>query len=264
MRQRIITGLLLIGIGGLVIWQGGWILQIWLGIVSVMIAHEVSNMLTTAGHPIYRPILYLASILSVASTSFFPEIWTQSYMHIMAIIVVGLCILELYLRRIVLLKSPVLATLRMAALLTFTVPYIALVRDHTDQGILFMALCVIPIWVTDIAALYGGKAIGKTPLSSISPKKTVEGTLIGILSALIFMLATAQWLGLPLLPYLGLAILVSTGSQLGDLHESAIKRFCSVKDSGNALPGHGGFYDRADSTLYVFPCFFIIWQLGLL
>jgi len=101
-----------------------------------------------------------------------------------------------------------------------------------------------------------GSLIGKTPLSSISPKKTWEGTIGGIiLSGLtIFLLAYYVFpFGIISYGLMILAIIASITGTFGDLLESKLKRMAGVKDSGHIMPGHGGFLDRFDSLLIATP-----------
>ena len=118
-------------------------------------------------------------------------------------------------------------------------------------------LIIISIWINDTMAYIVGSLIGKTPLSKISPKKTWEGTIGGIiLSVVVIGLATYyfvfdSWL---VAVFIGiLAAIASVVGTLGDLLESKFKRMAGVKDSGNIMPGHGGFLDRFDSLLLATP-----------
>ncbi len=111
------------------------------------------------------------------------------------------------------------------------------------------------IWASDIGAYIMGKWLGKTRLSDISPKKTVEGFLFGILGSIL----VAEWGAYELQwPYwqitgLFLGVLISIVSLLGDLTESMMKRDAGFKDSGQLIPGHGGILDRADSYVFTAP-----------
>lgn len=116
------------------------------------------------------------------------------------------------------------------------------------------------IWINDTMAYIVGSLIGKTPLSAISPKKTWEGTLGGIVLAIGVMGGVGYWLGQT--PYLGLftpgqwmivAAIASVTGTFGDLLESKLKRMAGIKDSGHIMPGHGGFLDRFDSLLIAAP-----------
>ena len=110
------------------------------------------------------------------------------------------------------------------------------------------------ILFTDIAAYYFGVKFGKHKLCPvISPKKTIEGAVAGATCAIIAGLIIGKLIGISLYHSFVLALIVTVMAQLGDLSESLIKRDAGVKDSGNSLPGHGGFLDRADSYLFSVP-----------
>lgn len=111
-------------------------------------------------------------------------------------------------------------------------------------------------WVGDSAALYAGRAFGRHKLAPrVSPGKTWEGAIASVLGSVVFGLIFAHY-ALPGAPA-WLVILVggvaNIAGQIGDLCESAVKRGAGMKDSGNLLPGHGGWLDRVDSTLFAMP-----------
>ena len=111
-------------------------------------------------------------------------------------------------------------------------------------------LVIAAIWINDTMAYLVGSLIGKTPLSAISPKKTVEGTLGGIvLSVAVITYFGVTRLQLPAGPVIALTTLTTLAGTVGDLLESKLKRMAGVKDSGQIMPGHGGFLDRFDSLL---------------
>ncbi len=110
------------------------------------------------------------------------------------------------------------------------------------------------IWINDTMAYIAGSLIGKTPLSKISPKKTWEGTIGGIILSVMIMWAvgyfsqaSSAWL------WASIAAIASIAGTFGDLLESKLKRMANVKDSGSFMPGHGGFLDRFDSLLLAVP-----------
>ncbi|MDW7679899.1 MAG: phosphatidate cytidylyltransferase [bacterium] len=120
----------------------------------------------------------------------------------------------------------------------------------------WILLMLITIWVCDTAAYFVGKAVGKHKLySRISPHKTVEGAIAGVLfsfiTAYIFHLSYIK--SLTLFQCMVIAMIVAIMSQLGDLVESVFKRDAGVKDSSSLLPGHGGMLDRFDAPLFVAP-----------
>ncbi|MGV2829698.1 phosphatidate cytidylyltransferase [Myxosarcina sp. GI1(2024)] len=124
------------------------------------------------------------------------------------------------------------------------------------------------IWAADIGAYTMGKAFGRTQLSSISPKKTVEGALFGVIGSLLVAELGSWYFCLPAWQFSGLLLgtLIGVTSLLGDLTESMMKRDAGVKDSGQLIPGHGGILDRTDSYVFTAPLvyYFVTLLLPLL
>ncbi|BAU63646.1 phosphatidate cytidylyltransferase [Stanieria sp. NIES-3757] len=124
------------------------------------------------------------------------------------------------------------------------------------------------IWAADIGAYTMGKHFGRTRLSEISPKKTVEGAIFGVLGSLIVAEVGAWYFHLPAWQFSGLLLgtLIGISSLLGDLTESMMKRDAGVKDSGQLIPGHGGILDRTDSYVFTAPLvyYFVTLLLPLL
>ena len=109
-------------------------------------------------------------------------------------------------------------------------------------------------WVGDIAAYYTGRALGRHKLAPrVSPAKSWEGATGSIAATVIFGLLYRGQLGIGIAEIVLLSVLGNVAGQLGDLAESAMKRGAGVKDSGTLLPGHGGWLDRLDSSLFSMP-----------
>jgi phosphatidate cytidylyltransferase len=117
-------------------------------------------------------------------------------------------------------------------------------------------MIIISIWINDTMAYIVGSIIGKRPLSKISPKKTWEGTIGGIILSIV-VVGLITFFGFnsgPITIYIMLlAAIACVAGTFGDLLESKLKRMAGVKDSGNIMPGHGGFLDRFDSLLLAIP-----------
>lgn len=124
-----------------------------------------------------------------------------------------------------------------------------MLREVGAKGAWFW-LVLFCVWAGDTGAYYGGKRFGKHPLSPLSPKKTREGLLVGIVCAILVAPLMAHGFGLPLGKALILGVTVGIISPVGDLFESFLKRELGVKDLGTLLPGHGGVLDRFDSLLF--------------
>ncbi|MFM7448967.1 MAG: phosphatidate cytidylyltransferase [Leptolyngbyaceae cyanobacterium] len=122
-------------------------------------------------------------------------------------------------------------------------------------GLLTTLLAFCCIWAADIGAYLFGKFFGRTRLSDISPKKTVEGAVFGVAGSVAVAIVGSWSLGWAGWPITGAALgmLIGIASLLGDLTESMMKRDAGVKDSGQLIPGHGGILDRADSYVFTAP-----------
>jgi phosphatidate cytidylyltransferase len=126
-------------------------------------------------------------------------------------------------------------------------------------------LAMACIWAADIGAYAMGKWLGRTRLSEISPKKTVEGAIFGFAGSLIVAELGAWYFNLPqwYLSGMCLGVLIGITSLLGDLTESMMKRDAGVKDSGQLIPGHGGILDRTDSYVFTGPLVYYFFTLFL-
>lgn len=137
-----------------------------------------------------------------------------------------------------------------------------------EHGVLYLTMAVTMCFVTDVAAYLIGSKWGKHKLApKISPNKTVEGALAGVIFTEVFALGVGAvlsgtgaaqiqfgWLGL-------YAVLASVAGQFGDLSMSAVKRICGVKDFGNLFPGHGGVLDRFDSHIFAVAFTFLFYAV---
>jgi phosphatidate cytidylyltransferase len=127
-----------------------------------------------------------------------------------------------------------------------------LLYTSPQHGLVWALFTIFAVVACDSAALLVGSRIGRHPFfRSISPRKTVEGAIAGVVGAIVVMaIGVSAVLGFSLLHAIALGLLVGVIAQVGDLVESQMKRLADVKDSSNLIPGHGGALDRLDSILF--------------
>ncbi len=130
-----------------------------------------------------------------------------------------------------------------------------------ESGLTLSLLLLLGTWANDTMAYVIGQRWGRNKLwPSISPNKTLEGSLAGVIASLVVSLLFSPFVPISLLELVAVGLLIGVVGQFGDLMESAIKRSFQVKDTGQILPGHGGVLDRFDSLLVVFPLvYYIFW-----
>ncbi len=130
--------------------------------------------------------------------------------------------------------------------------YFQYLFSNESQITMIGLLCII--WASDTFAYLTGKAFGKHKLfERISPKKTIEGFIGGLVGAIVISMIIDIYSARPVWQWIVLAIVLVIAGTLGDLVESSFKRAAKVKDSGTILPGHGGLLDRLDSLVFASP-----------
>ena len=140
--------------------------------------------------------------------------------------------------------------------------YMGIIRNSGDNGRELIFFVLLVTWIGDTTAYYGGKGFGKHKLAPlISPKKTVEGAIIGLMGSIVGAIIAKLWfLDIGISNAVIAGILIGVSGQFGDLSESIIKRNLQVKDSGGIIPGHGGILDRVDSLLFSAPVFYYYYR----
>jgi phosphatidate cytidylyltransferase len=257
--SRLITGLLLMAIGLFTIYFGDIYLFTWVVLITILSIYELFKLINNPKLKRYEWLTYFFAILILGTTLCEKTafIWTSYAMALGSCLVISFCFFELITKRFVIPKQPPLLFLKLLTYIIFTFPFIYLLRT-TPNGLLNMFFCCFCIWATDICAYVVGKHLGSRPLTTLSPKKTIEGLLGGLLGSIIVGIIFIFYLGTDLYLTLLLSTSIPFLAQIGDIHESLIKRQFNVKDSSNLLPGHGGFLDRVDGYLLTMPLLFYI------
>ncbi|GAA0365324.1 phosphatidate cytidylyltransferase [Bacillus horti] len=259
MKQRIITG----GIGGIgfiaiLVIGGGWFATL-ISLLAIIGYIELLRMAKIKASSIPALLGQIMLILILTSAFVEPSSTFLEQYHLQVLVGVSL----LLLTSIVFSKNAF--TIEQAGLLFIGLIYIGygfyfLIETRLELGLQWTFFIILIIWCTDSGAYFTGRRFGKRKLwPTISPNKTIEGAIGGIIFALIVGLIFYWTTKLESLSVLLLvSIIISIIGQLGDLAESAIKRHFHVKDSGRLLPGHGGVLDRFDSILFAFPMVYIL------
>jgi phosphatidate cytidylyltransferase len=210
-----------------------------------------------------RSFILLGSLLYVL---FLLHLWGDAIFQMLALPLVLLFLIT-YLVSSLFWKSPMaVASIGTAifGMCYVVVPFflLVLIQAMGEEGVgwklLFMLFIII--WTNDTFAYLTGRIFGKTKLMErISPKKTWEGTVGGVLFAItVGVLLGVFWIEENGWYWALLAGLLATAAITGDLFESMLKRTAGIKDSGNIMPGHGGVLDRFDAVLFGAPVFFAV------
>jgi phosphatidate cytidylyltransferase len=249
--KRVLTALLLIPIFlYLILWAPYWAFLAAVAVVSVLCFREYANLASL--HQIAKPSLfgYAAGLLVL----FVPG-KDAAFLVLVAILAMALSLRLHDLTE----ALPAAAALVLGVLYVFGSLRCGIELRAVTPYWLFFALSLN--WVGDIAALYIGKLMGRHKLAPrVSPAKTWEGAAASVAASVIYgalyiprLLSAA-----PLAEALALTAAANIAGQFGDLCESAMKRGAGVKDSGSSLPGHGGWLDRVDSSLFALPVVYFV------
>ncbi|CAN5897857.1 phosphatidate cytidylyltransferase [soil metagenome] len=153
----------------------------------------------------------------------------------------------------------ILAMLLMAIWVGTPMAHLGLISEHPD-GLFLILVAVAGPWISDSGAYFAGRFFGHHPLfPSLSPKKTIEGGIGGLLlTVLVVGWGMYEFLEFGIVKAALVGAAISLFSQSGDLFESILKRILDLKDLGDSLPGHGGMLDRIDSLLFTAPAVYYV------
>lgn len=254
MKQRFITGTIAALLFLPIVFIGGIPFIILLYIMATIAFYEILRM---KGIPLFS----LLSIFSIILLWIFmiPSEYAHYLKHINGT-KTELVLLSVLLLLMISVVSKNRFTYEDLAFCLLTIFYLGIgfyyFIETRFSGLVYVFYALFLIWATDTGAYLFGRYFGKRKLwPEISPKKTVEGSIGGIASALLVavLFYYLSDLDIPFGKLIMASILLAIIGQMGDLVESALKRHFQVKDSGNILPGHGGILDRVDSWLFVMP-----------
>lgn len=226
-------------------------------IIALLGLRELYSMARKQG---YKPLYILGAIL----TSYFIlisvyDIYSLNY-YIENIVITFFIILSFIIQLFKKDYSKVLTEISITIFgsiyLGYLFSFILKIKDLPNGNYFLISLLIIT-WANDTGAYLIGTKLGKNKIfPKISPKKTIEGSIGGIIFGIASTFAFKSWLNLTFYELLSLGLIISIIAQLGDLFESVLKRGSGIKDSGTLVPGHGGILDCLDSLMFTAPVFY--------
>ncbi|MBP5426461.1 MAG: phosphatidate cytidylyltransferase [Clostridiales bacterium] len=260
MKTRIITALSIVFFLVGVILVDKKALGIVIFLFSIVAMREYIRCFEKMSCKPSKIILYASTALLLVPVLKFSSFKTDSVMlaggmYVLLLVLAILAVLKNHRYKIIDLAVTVFGILYIPFLFAF----VTLIR-LMEHGLYYIWIIFIGSCVTDTFAYFVGLSIGKHKLlPEVSPKKTIEGSIGGVIATVLVMLLYGKYLisvnvmDVSLLYFGILGFVMAIVAQIGDLFASSIKRFVGVKDYGNILPGHGGILDRFDSIMFIAP-----------
>lgn len=244
-----------------------YIIDVALAIVAIIALHEYFNAFSK-----YKPIKWIG-YLSACMISLIHLMDEEMLLKIIALsvpIIIAILFIQLIIKDMKISIIDIAITLFGILYIVLFTMFIPLIAGEEIYGKILVWYVFIIAWGTDMFAYWVGNTLklGKHKFSKISPKKSIEGCIAGLVGALILSLIYTYCINnffkIELLSYgyvAIIAILLSIIGQFGDFAASSIKRFVGIKDFSNLIPGHGGILDRIDSLIFIAPFAYILLML---
>lgn len=267
--QRFLSGVILFPIVALIfIFANDIELDILLAIVSVMCVYEYANCYKTGNkaHP-SKWYLYLISLL-IIGTSFLPGEALKEILITILPISILILTAEMVFSKGRKNINDVTVTIFGIVYIPLMLIFFSIIRSKFELGKVLIWYIFISAWGSDIFAYLVGSRIGKHKFTKISPNKSIEGCVAGVVGAVVIAIIytiainSIMHINISVLIASIIVIILSIIGQTGDLAASSIKRYCGIKDFSEVIPGHGGLLDRIDSVILILPFAYIL--LGIL
>ena len=255
--KRLTSGLLGFPLVLLVLLIGDKIVvDIALSIIALLGMNEYLNAVSKVSNPV-KWVSY-ASCFSIAIIHIVP----QEYLNMIVTLSVPTILIILFAQVVATEMKTTFKDIAYTFLgifyVVFFIMFVAFIDGMTNGKILIW-YALFAAWGTDISAYVIGKYFGKHKFSKVSPKKSIEGCIGGVIGAVILMIAytyiaNTYWgMNYSYLFITAIGVMLSLIGQIGDFAASSIKRFVDIKDFSNLIPGHGGMLDRIDSLIFLAP-----------
>ena len=251
----------------LFIYANQLVINIFVSIVSIITLREYYECFKRTGKA--KPTQWVGYLNCILITIL--QFVDKEKLYAAMLIVLAMSMLILFIEQIITGGKKtivdIMVTIFGIAYVPFLLVFFTLLRAKQPMGLIYIAYIFTSAWGSDTFAYLIGKKFGKHKLTPISPKKTVEGAIGGIVGALLFSLIYTIGMNNLMnlsINYLHIAIVtfvLAIIGEIGDLAASGIKRYCGIKDFSDLLPGHGGMLDRIDSLLLITPFAYILFGL---
>jgi len=235
-----------------------------LAIIAFISMNEYFNAVSKVSKPV-KWVGYL-SCISIA----FIHIIPQGYLNMLSTLSIPTILIILFAQIIITNMKTTFKDIAYTFIgifyVVFFIMFIALIYGM-ENGNILVWYAIFAAWGTDVFAYFVGKYLGKHKFSKVSPKKSIEGCIGGVLGAVLIMLvytytANTYWgMNYSYVYITIIGILLSLVGQIGDFAASSIKRFVDIKDYSNLIPGHGGMLDRIDSLIFIAPFAYALFTL---
>ena len=266
MKTRIVSAVAAIALLAVVVYLGSLAIGLAIFVLAITGIYEFYKALEKGGFKPVHIVGYLSclSLLIPVISSLFSDgagiadadtMMISAALGVFAILAVLFCLLIFSNGKYTV--ADISVTLFGILYIVFLFLFVTLTRNM-ELGYLYIWLIFIGAWATDTFAYFTGVTIGKTKiLPKVSPKKSLEGCIGGVIGCiaamLLFGLYFKNTISVPLYHFAILGLICGLISQIGDWAASAVKRAVQIKDYGNIMPGHGGVLDRLDSILFTAP-----------
>lgn len=272
MKTRILSAIVGLIILVCVLMAHKFVLTLAVFIISLIAINEYYKALSSAGYKPIKPFGYLSCLMipiiginnvklpndRVVDISFL-----RDYIPDMAFISLAILFFIVVITNNKYNIIDIALTIFGTLYIPFLFAFLPMTRNMKD-GFIYIWFIFIGAWIPDTFAYFCGKFFGKHKFLPISPKKTVEGSIGGIIGSILAITAYGLIMqshnymdGINQIHFIILGVICGVISQLGDLAASSIKRFVGIKDYGKLMPGHGGALDRFDSILFIAPTVYL-------
>lgn len=266
--KRVLSGVILFPLVAiLLIFGNQYVVDIAIAAISILSIHEFYKAFRTGKKA--NPVSWLGYLAGamIALIHVLPITWILKTIGVLLPISILILFLYVIITNLKINIQDIAITFFGIFYVVIFLMFIPIIRENLPNGKLLIWYVFFTAWGTDIFAYIVGKTLGKRHYTQISPNKTIEGCIGGIVGAVVLTTiytACCQFIFKVQFNYIAImfiCLLLSIVSQIGDLAASSIKRYTGIKDFSNLIPGHGGMLDRIDSIIFIAPFAYFLFMI---